>query len=93
MLQVRTCTHIPTSPNLFSAAQCLGYRNERGKATMAMCLPSLPVIIRHIKRVIRNGKNIKSIFVAADENHMLDEIGEALARMQVNYISIAYSLH
>jgi peptide-O-fucosyltransferase len=51
---------------------------------MAMCLPSLPVIIRHIKRVIRNGKNIKSIFVAADENHMLDEIGEALARMQVN---------
>ncbi|KAH0952545.1 hypothetical protein HN011_002327 [Eciton burchellii] len=80
---VRTCTHIPTSPNLFSAAQCLGYRNERGKATMAMCLPSLPVIIRHIKRVIRNGKNIKSIFVAADENHMLDEIGEALARMQI----------
>ncbi|EZA62421.1 hypothetical protein DMN91_003426 [Ooceraea biroi] len=80
---VRTCDHIPTTPNLFSAAQCVGYRNERGKATMSMCLPSFPVILRHLKRVIRNGRDIKSVFVASDDNHMLTELREALARMQI----------
>lgn len=51
---------------------------------MSMCLPSFELIVRHLKRVIRNGNNIKSVFVASDSNHMLDKLGEALARMKVN---------
>jgi len=85
LLQVRACEHISFTPNLFAAPQCLGYRNERGKATMSMCLPSFELIVRHLKRVIRNGNDIKSVFVASDNNYMLDQLGEALARMKVSY--------
>ncbi|XP_072765380.1 GDP-fucose protein O-fucosyltransferase 1 [Anoplolepis gracilipes] len=80
---VRACEHISFTPNLFAAPQCLGYRNERGKATMSMCLPSFELIVRHLKRVIRNGNDVKSVFVASDSNHMLDKLGEALARMKI----------
>ncbi|XP_070170424.1 GDP-fucose protein O-fucosyltransferase 1 [Polyergus mexicanus] len=80
---IRACEHISFTPNLFAAPQCLGYRNERGKATMSMCLPSFELIVRHLKRVIRNGNDIKSVFVASDSNHMLDKLGEALARMKI----------
>lgn len=88
---VRACNHIPHSPNLFSAAQCLGYRNEKGKATTDMCLPTKETIIRQLKRIIKNynnlngdnHKHIKSIFVASDNNHMLDELNAALKRMKV----------
>ncbi|XP_011506504.1 PREDICTED: LOW QUALITY PROTEIN: GDP-fucose protein O-fucosyltransferase 1 [Ceratosolen solmsi marchali] len=80
---VRACEHVLRSPNLFAAPQCLGYRNERGKATQAMCLPSLDLITRHLKRVIRNGRNIKSVFVASDNNYMISELTKALERMNV----------
>lgn len=80
---VRACEHVSFTPNLFAAPQCLGYRNERGKATMSMCLPSFELIVRHLKRVIRNGNDIKSVFVASDNNYMLDKLGEALARMKI----------
>lgn len=71
------------TPNLFAAPQCLGYRNERGKATTAMCLPSFDVILRHIKRIIRNNNDVRSIFVASDNNYMIEELTNSLARMQV----------
>lgn len=82
-LQIRACEFISSAPNLFAAPQCLGYRNERGKATSAMCLPSFDLIVRHLKRVIRNGNNIKSVFVASDNNYMIKELTKALARMEV----------
>ncbi|XP_031840852.2 O-fucosyltransferase 1 isoform X3 [Nomia melanderi] len=81
---VRACEFISSTPNLFAAPQCLGYRNERGKATSAMCLPSFDLIVRHLKRVIRNGKDIKSVFVASDNNYMIEELTKALARMEVS---------
>lgn len=85
---VRACEHIPQSPNLFAAPQCLGYRNENGKATKDMCLPSKETIIRQLKRTIKNYNNkngdiVKSVFVAADSNHMLSDLSEALKRMKV----------
>lgn len=80
---VRACEFTSSSPNLFAAPQCLGYRNERGKATSTMCFPTLDVILRHLKRVIRNDSNIKSIFVASDNNYMISELNNALARMEV----------
>lgn len=88
---VRACEHVPQSPNLFAAPQCLGYRNEKGKATMEMCLPIKEIIIRQLKRVIKNYNNaennkdnpIKSVFVASDSYHMIDELTDALKRMKV----------
>ncbi|XP_043253909.1 GDP-fucose protein O-fucosyltransferase 1 [Colletes gigas] len=81
---VRACEFISSTPNLFAAPQCLGYRNERGKATSAMCLPSFDLIVRHLKRVIRNGNDIRSVFVASDNNYMTEELTKALARMEVS---------
>lgn len=89
---VRACEHIPQSPNLFAAPQCLGYRNEKGKATMDICLPTKDTIIRQLKRVIKSYNNaennkanpVKSIFVASDNNHMISELKDALKRMKVD---------
>lgn len=87
---VKACKHIPDSPSLFSAPQCLGYQNENGKATMDMCLPSKEMIIRQLKRVIKNNnkadskdKAVKSIFVASDSNHMIDDLEAGLKRMKI----------
>ncbi|KAF5286363.1 hypothetical protein FQR65_LT12657 [Abscondita terminalis] len=88
---VRACEHVPQSPNLFASPQCLGYRNEKGTATVEMCLPSKEIIIRQLKRAIKNYNNavnhknnhIKAVFVASDNNHMLDDLSIALKRMNV----------
>ncbi|KAF5281248.1 hypothetical protein FQA39_LY05134 [Lamprigera yunnana] len=88
---IRACEHIPQSPNLFAAPQCLGYRNEKGKATMEMCLPSKETIIRQLKRAVKNYNNadnhkndpIKAVFVASDNNHMLEDLSSALKRMNI----------
>lgn len=88
---VKACNHIPDSPNLFSAPQCLGYQNEYGKGTMDMCLPSKEIIIRQLKRVIKNinnsdgkDKTIISVFIASDSNHMIEDIKIALKRMRIH---------
>lgn len=86
----RACEHVPTSPRLFAAAQCLGYRNERGNLTEAMCMPRKDQIVRRIKRVIKESreagpqKEMKSVFVASDSNHMVRELGDSLHRMRVS---------
>ncbi|XP_044015725.1 GDP-fucose protein O-fucosyltransferase 1 [Aphidius gifuensis] len=80
---VRACEFISSTPNLFAAPQCLGYRNERGKATPGMCLPNVDLILRHLKRVIRNAKDVKSVFIASDNDYMIHDLSNALARMEV----------
>lgn len=55
-----------------------------------MCLPPLEVIVRHLKRVIRTGNDVRSVFVASDGNHMLDELGKALARMKVRAVVLFF---
>lgn len=94
---VRACDHIPESPNLFAAAQCVGYQNEKGKATKDMCLPTKETVIRQLKRVIKNINNsvnnsndrtIKSVFVASDNYHMIDELEMALKRMKVRVFKL-----
>ncbi|XP_014204453.1 GDP-fucose protein O-fucosyltransferase 1 [Copidosoma floridanum] len=80
---VKACEYISTAPNLFAAPQCLGYRNERGKATQSMCLPTHELIVRHIKRVIRNNKDVSSVFVASDNNYMISELNKVLERLDV----------
>ncbi|CAG9771945.1 unnamed protein product [Ceutorhynchus assimilis] len=90
---VRACEHIPESPNLFSAPQCLGYQNEKGKATADMCLPSKELILRQLKRVIKsinnnNQKTIVAVFVASDNNHMLEELQSGLKRMDIRVFKL-----
>lgn len=80
---VRACEHVQQSPNLFAAPQCLGYRNEKGVATHDMCLPSRDVIIRQLKRLLKKMKEVKSIFVASDHNHMIQDFNKYLKRFNV----------
>ncbi|XP_058460287.1 GDP-fucose protein O-fucosyltransferase 1 isoform X4 [Malaya genurostris] len=91
---VRACDHVRESSNLFSSPQCLGYRNEKGSLTLDMCLPSKEIIIRQIKRQIKkhkeshNNNEIKSIFVASDGNHMINDLSEALKRMNIVVVKL-----
>lgn len=86
---IRACDHIKDVKQLFSSAQCLGYNNEKGSLTMDICLPSQESVIRKIKRTIKRVKEtqktneIKSVFVASDNNHMIEYINEQLKRMKI----------
>jgi len=81
---VRACEHVKQSPNLFSAPQCLGYRNEHGVVTQEICYPSSKTIVKHLQRQLRLMKDVKSIFVASDSNHMLEELRKALKGFEVS---------
>lgn len=81
----RACEYIPSSPLLFAAAQCLGYRNEFGVATAEMCKPQKQTIIRQVKRAVNKVKAV-SIFVASDHDHMLEELQDAFKRSNVTVI-------
>lgn len=86
----RACEHINDSPNLFSAAQCLGYRNELGIATKEMCQPTQELIFKQIKRqiMVHNEKHpsnlIKSVFVASDRDHMINELNNAFKHLKIS---------
>ena len=58
-----------SSPNLFSSAQCLGYRNERGELTDELCQPTEEIIVKHLRRVLRD-TGAKTVFVATDNDGM-----------------------
>ncbi|KAK8725470.1 hypothetical protein OTU49_010875 [Cherax quadricarinatus] len=80
---VRACEHVEHSPNLFAAPQCLGYRNEHGVATLQLCLPSENSIIKKLKRVAKS-IGAKSVFVASDNDLMIDKLTQALKKMKVS---------
>ncbi|XP_030375448.1 GDP-fucose protein O-fucosyltransferase 1 [Scaptodrosophila lebanonensis] len=86
---VRACEHVKDSQQLFASPQCLGYKNERGILYPELCMQTKEGIVRQLKRTIKNirqlyPKNqIKSIFVASDANHMIDDLNSALSRMNI----------
>lgn len=87
---IRACDHIKNSPNLFSAAQCVGYRNEKGNATMEMCFPSRELIIKQLRQEIKKSKRksstngtVEAIFVASDNNFMIDDLNKIFHRFNV----------
>lgn len=86
---IRACEHVKDVKQLFASPQCLGYHNEKGTLTMDICLPSQEIIVRKLKRLIKKvneahkTNQIKSIFVASDNNHMLDYLNEHLRRMKI----------
>lgn len=94
---IRACEHVRNSPNLFSAAQCVGYSNEYGNVTMEICLPTRDIIVRQIRKFLKDYKakhiasptdvrEIRTIFVASDSNHMIDELNRSFHRMGVTAV-------
>ncbi|XP_066943775.1 GDP-fucose protein O-fucosyltransferase 1 [Macrobrachium rosenbergii] len=79
----RACEHVEHSPNFFAAPQCLGYRNEHGVATQELCLPSESTIVKKLKRVIKS-VGAKSVFVASDNDFMIEPLSKALHKMKVS---------
>ncbi|XP_055902803.1 GDP-fucose protein O-fucosyltransferase 1 [Eupeodes corollae] len=86
---VRACEHVKNSQQLFASPQCLGYNNEKGELFPELCMPPKEVIIKQLKRLIKQVKQthknneVRSIFVASDSNHMISELNTALARMNI----------
>ncbi|KAL4706014.1 hypothetical protein ACJJTC_014236 [Scirpophaga incertulas] len=85
---VKACQHVHDSPILFAAAQCVGYKNERGPLTMSMCLPHISEIIKQVKRSLKKISDIKYVFVASDSNHMIEELNSSLHRLGVNALRL-----
>ncbi|XP_023955249.1 GDP-fucose protein O-fucosyltransferase 1 isoform X2 [Bicyclus anynana] len=83
---VKACQHIPDSPKLFSAPQCVGYKNEKGKLTSSMCLPQKSEIIKQIKRALKKFKDIKYVFVASDSNHMIEDLKTSVKNMELTIL-------
>lgn len=87
---VRACEHVKSSTNLFASPQCLGYKNEHGKLYDELCMPSRNIIVNQLKRLIRKVKSesptnqIKSIFVASDNNHMIEDLTRDLREVDVS---------
>ncbi|XP_045763017.1 GDP-fucose protein O-fucosyltransferase 1 isoform X1 [Maniola jurtina] len=83
---VKACQHVPDSPKLFSAPQCVGYKNEKGKLTPSMCLPHRSEIIKQIKRALKKFKDIKYLFVASDSNHMIEDLQTSLMNLKITVL-------
>lgn len=84
---IRACEHITQNSLLFSAPQCLGYRNEYGKASEELCYPKFETVVKQLKRMIRkHGEDISTVFVASDNNHLIPELSHALASFNLKII-------
>ncbi|XP_050433749.1 GDP-fucose protein O-fucosyltransferase 1 [Adelges cooleyi] len=83
----RACEHITKNNLLFSAPQCLGYRNEYGKATEQLCFPTFETIVRQLKRLIRKHlEDISAVYVSSDNNHLIPELSQALSSFNIKII-------
>ncbi|CAI2356792.1 unnamed protein product [Caenorhabditis sp. 36 PRJEB53466] len=82
---VRVCEHINPESNrpLFASEQCLGEGHHLGKLTKEMCSPTKQQVAEQIVEQV--GKiGAKSVFVASDKDHMIDEINEALKPYEIH---------
>ncbi|KAF1747582.1 hypothetical protein GCK72_024047 [Caenorhabditis remanei] len=81
---VRVCEHIDVEKNrpLFASEQCLGEGHHLGKLTKEMCIPNKQQIVDQIVEKV-GSIGAKSVFVASDKDHMIDEINEALKPYEI----------
>ena len=56
---------------MFGAAQCFGYRGEKGKPEYEVCYPSEQTIIEEVKQQVEAIK-ANTVFVATDSKDMID---------------------
>lgn len=84
---VRACEHITQNSLLFSAPQCLGYRNEYGKASEELCFPTFETVVKQLKRLIRkHSEDISTVFVASDNNHLIPELSHTLTSFNLKVL-------
>lgn len=82
----RACEFVNSAPNLFSSAQCLGYRNEKGSLTEEMCQPSEEVIVKHLRRLLKRMKDVHKVFVASDHDHMTKTLAKYFQKTDLTFI-------
>ena len=68
---------------MFASPQCLGYKGENGEVTNELCMPSKEIIVKQLKRNVKK-INAKSIFVASDNDHMIEFLTKVLIKMNVS---------
>lgn len=81
------CTHFSKNHHLFASAQCLGYGFEHGQITMDLCMPPDELVKIQVKKMVRKMK-AKSLFVAADDNHMIEEFSKLLKKLKVTVVKL-----
>ncbi|KAL3871805.1 hypothetical protein ACJMK2_039777 [Sinanodonta woodiana] len=75
------CRHVKDSPLLFAAAQCLGYRNEHGRASMEMCYQSDETIIRDVKKQL-DQSGITKVFIATDSKDLIGKLSSTFEEVK-----------
>ncbi len=83
-MQKRACDFVSSSPTLFASAQCLGYRNEHGLLTQEMCTPSEDTIVKQLRSAIKQHQ-AKAIFVASDQDHMIEHLEKDVGKADVSF--------
>ena len=86
-LKERACQYVNQTKNMFASPQCLGYLSEHGSVTLELCLPSQQTIIKQLKRTLKS-TGAKSVFVASDNDHMIEFLTQALSKFQVSLAKI-----
>lgn len=77
------CKHVGDGSNqLFASPQCLGYNNEKGKLTMDICKPGEDIVVKQVVNAVKR-YNAKSVYVAADKDHKLRALNDALQKIGV----------
>jgi len=80
------CEHVEDGgSNFFSSAQCLGYNQQHGKITKELCFPSKKTILNQVEKAVKRTK-AKSLFVAADKDHMINDFKKQLKQYKVNVV-------
>ncbi|XP_064649700.1 GDP-fucose protein O-fucosyltransferase 1-like [Lineus longissimus] len=82
----RTCEHINDRiPNMFASPQCIGHHPKPGTLTQEMCFPTTKTILYQVKELAKKTQ-AKTLFVAADSNHMIPEFEKYLKSLKIKVI-------
>ncbi|XP_043192443.1 GDP-fucose protein O-fucosyltransferase 1-like isoform X1 [Amphibalanus amphitrite] len=74
----RACAHTrQATGNMFSSAQCLGYRQQHGRLTERLCYPDWPTVARQMRRAARHTR-APAVYVATDAPERLDSLRREL---------------
>lgn len=75
----RACEHTrQATGNLFSSAQCLGYRQQHGRLTRRLCYPDWSTVVRQLRNAARS-IGARAVYVATDAPERLTELRNRLS--------------
>lgn len=77
----KACEHISSSPNMFAAPQCLGYRGQHGSGYYELCFPDDTSVIKQVKAAVKK-LGAKSVFVATDDRDLIKEFSKAIKEVK-----------